>query len=221
MKKILNYCFLFVLMFLATLGLTACEEEVSAESLMQNLIVEQQEGYVDADFFVVGQLKSGDTAYPLTWTTNNSCLTVSSEMNAAGYYTVHVTRPDNAMIEVILTATLSISGDNTASKSYAYKVYPIEVYDLFDNFVFEHKGVKVQEGSSINLPTSTSFDGKTGTITWSSVSPLVTISADNTTATFASVDKEEEIEVVGKLSYNGEEVEMKYTLTITPFIRIS
>ena len=218
MKKILNYCFLFVLMFLATLGLTACEDEVSAEALMKNLIVEQQEGYVDADFFVVGALKSGETTYPITWTTNNSCLTVSSETNTAGYYTVHVTRPDNAMIEVTLTATLTISANNTATKTFAYKVYPINVYDLYDNFNFEHKGVKVQEGSTIDLPTSTSFGGKTGTITWASESSLVTIASDNASATFGSVDKEEAIELVGTLSYNGEEVTMKYNLTVTPFI---
>ena len=108
MKKILNYCFLFVLT-LFTFALAACDD-VKAEDLMQNLIVEQQEGYVDADFFVVGQLKSGDKTYPLTWTSDNACLTVSSEANAAGYYTVHVTRPDNAAVEVKLTATLTVSG---------------------------------------------------------------------------------------------------------------
>ena len=107
MKKIQKIGFLFVLM-LTCLVLVSCNT-VKASDLIGVLMIEQEEGYVAEDFFVIGELKSGGETYPVTWTTDNDCLTVSSEKNAAGYYTVVVSRPEDEMQQVTLTATLTVA----------------------------------------------------------------------------------------------------------------
>ena len=103
MKKILSYVFLFCL----TLCVLVSCKSVDASNLIKTLLVEQ-DSYVDADFYVVGEIKSGDEVYPLTWESDNACLAVSESRNEAGYYTIKVTRPETEAQTIKLTATLSI-----------------------------------------------------------------------------------------------------------------
>ena len=215
MKKILNYGFLFILTLMC-LVLVSCEK-TKAEDLIKNLMIEQQEGYVAQDFFVIGELKSGDKAYPVTWTADNACLTVSSEKNAAGYYTVFVNRPEDGMQEVKLTATLTVGKNNTASKTYSFKVYAYDVFDLLDNFVFEYKGVKVEMGTSIDLPTTTTYKGKTATISWVCDNAEVDINEEGNKATFATVVKDTPVTLAATMTYKGESTTIKYEVIVSPY----
>ena len=215
MKKILNYGFLFILTLMC-LVLVSCDN-TKAEDVIKSLMIEQQEGYVAEDFFVIGEIKSGDEAYPVTWTSDNACLTVSSEKNAAGYYTVFVNRPEDGMQEVKLTATLTVDKNNTASKTYSFKVYAYDVFDLLDNFVFEYKGLKVEMGTSIDLPTTTTYEGKTATISWASTDEEVDINEEGNKATFATVVKETPVTLAATLTYKDQSTTIKYELTVAPY----
>ncbi|MBO5711910.1 MAG: hypothetical protein J6R47_03640, partial [Acholeplasmatales bacterium] len=215
MKKILNYVFLFCLSVLA-LTLAACGSKVKANELINSLLVEQ-DSYVDADFYVVGEMKSGEDIYEITWESDNACLSVSDTKNEAGYYTIFVNRPEDEAQTITLTATLIVSKNNTAQKDFEFRVYPIDVYDLLDNFAFEHKGVKVEMGSTIDLPVTTEYKGAVANITWESTNPEVTISTDYKKASFATVVIDTDIKLTATITYKGESTKITYNLTIAPF----
>jgi len=215
MRKILNYGFLFILAVMS-LVLVSCDK-VKASDLVNSILVDQ-DSYVDADFFVIGEMKYEDEVYPITWTSSDACLTVSETKNELGYYTVKVTRPEDADKTITLTATLTISKNNKASKNFEFRVYPIDVYDILDNFKFELDGAKVTGGETVELPTSASYAGKTATITWATESELVTISEDGDTATFKKVSKDTTTVLTATLTYKGKTTSIDYEVIASRFM---
>lgn len=216
MKKILNYGFLFVLA-LMSLVLVSCDS-VSAQDVVNKVIIEQEEGYVDKAFYVIGQVKHNEETYEVKWTSDNDALKVSDSKNTDGYYTISVVRPEDEMQEVKLTATVEISKDNKASKTFNFTVYPVDVYDFLGEFEFEYKDAQVDMGTTVDLPTSVAFADKTATVSWATEdTDYVTINAEGNKATFSIVEKDVDVVLMATVTYKDESAPVECPVTITPY----
>ena len=214
MKKIIRTIFVLVLS-LVSLTLAACNDKglgYTADDVIKVLLIEQ-EAYVTDDFDLPGVIKFKGAEYNITWTSNNSCLTVAAEKNENGNYTITVARPDEYQA-VTLTAAVTVDGAS-ASRAYEFSIYPVDVYEMSEAYKFKQSNKTVSEGFA--LESSWVLHGKTVEITWS----VPTTSADKYTiaegaVSFEPVAKNVPVSIVGTFSYGGQTTTMEYKFTLVP-----
>ena len=217
MKKLIRIMFALVFS-LASFALVACDTKeepvvLSAEEAIKVLLVEQ-ETYVTGDFDVTGTLFYKGTSYPLTWTSNNTCLAVSAEVNANGNYTIKATRPESEKQTATLTASLTI-GEQTAKKDFTFNLYPIDVYEISDAYKFAKANKAVKEG--FDLETEFTYEGKKATIAWSVPEAYAQyLSIENNKVVFDEPTENIPVQIVATFTYNGKEAKRPFSLTLIP-----
>ena len=198
---------------LGFLGLQEEEEVISAEDAIKVLLVEQ-EAYVSGDFTVTGSLFYKGTSYPLSWASDNACLSVSENVNENGNYTISVTRPELEKQTATLTATLVV-GETTATKSFTFSLYPIDVYEISDAYTFKYANKTVKESFAIDAEYT--YEGKTATIAWEVPAEYAEIiSIENGKVVFEEVSAETPVSITGIFTYNNQVAKRPFNFTLIP-----
>jgi len=205
-KRILS----FVIVAFLALVLVACgggsESGDNKETNLLDSYLLNLNSVIESDFVLDAQLKVGDKAYDLTWTSSDACIAIAKEAKD-GTYTAVVTRPEEQK-KVTLTVTL---GKNT--KSFEFTVNPYSVYDFTGAFVFEQD--KAVVAADFDLPTEFTKWGKTATITWESLNTdLITIAEAGNKALVKASAAKKNVNLKATFSYGGETSAVRYTVTV-------
>ena len=216
MKKFIRTIFVLVLS-LVTVALFACEDKkepvFSAEDAIKVLLVEQ-ETYVSGDFDVPGKLHYKGTDYSILWTSDNACLTVSPQVNANGNYTIVATRPEEGKQTATLTAKVTV-GETSATKSFSFNLYPIDVYEISDAYKFKYANKAIKE--SIELDKEFSYEGKTVQINWTvDDASKDVISIVDGKVEFEAPTAETPVKVWAEFEYNNEKALRPFNMTLIP-----
>lgn len=229
MKKI-NKIF-YVLMFsLIVLCLAACGEKTptktpvekpnKAEEALKLLIVDQA-GYVDADFQLPGTIKYEGAEHDLTWTSDNGALVISevqiienTDNTQTKYYKVTVNRPTSGEGEKITITAKVVIGTEEATKKFEYSVYPIDIYEVADNFRFDKANKVVTE--AFDLETTTSYGGVDATIAWSVHEDYKDLYTINNNKVEFSVEEEVTVKITATFTVGTTSTKKDYIVTLKP-----
>ncbi len=215
MKKFLSWISFCMIAIASIFVLASCgDKEPSAEALLNGLIVQEENTVVSGDFSVAATLSKGDTKYNLSWTSDNQHFVVAQEA-ANDAYVISVSRPDDAKQTATLTASLNISKNNKATKTFKVSVLPYDVYDFSSSFVFAQNGANVC--GEFALPTSYTLKGtnKTCTISWVSVDEtLIKVAEDGKSANAILSFEKIETKMKATFTYNGESTTKSYTVNV-------
>ena len=189
-------------LLLGTVGLaTSCgEKDNNGTTNVSGLILQQDSKTIVADF----TLPSAYLGCDLTWTSSNTSI-ISVETGAEGVITAKVTRPAETT-DVTLTAT---SGKYT--KNFTVRVTAIDVFEIADNFSFEHDKKSLATGSYA-LATEAEYKGKKATITWSIADTYASLAKieDGKLVVTGTPDKSS-VTIQATFTYNNETSIKKYT----------
>ena len=189
-------------LLLGTVGLaTSCgEKDNNGTTNVSGLILQQDSKTIVADF----TLPSAYLGCDLTWTSSNTSI-ISVETGAEGVITAKVTRPAETT-DVTLTAT---SGKYT--KNFTVRVTAIDVFEIADNYSFEHDKKSLATGS-YDLATETEYKGKRATITWSIADTYASLAKieDGKLVVTGTPDKSS-VTIQATFTYNNETSIKKYT----------
>lgn len=216
MKKFIRTIFVLVLS-LVSVALFACEEDkkpvFSAEDAIKVLLVEQ-DTYVSGDFTVPGKLHYKGTDYDLSWTSDNACLAVSETVNENGTFKITATRPEAGKQTATLTASLTV-GETSATKSFSFNLYPIDVYEISDAYEFKYANKAIKE--SITLDTEFTYEGKTVQIKWTvDDASKDVLSIENNQVVFEEPTEEIPVKVWAEFEYNNEKALRPFNMTLIP-----
>lgn len=216
MKKIFNFAITAFLAVTLCFAVAGCDNGPKAEDLLKTFLLEEDGQSLTSDFTVNASIKSGENEYQINWSSDNECVKVASEAeeDASGLkkYKVSVTRPDTKQT-VKLSATLSITKKNTATKDFTIYVNPIDVFDFSGNYNFKQEKTVVSKDFA--LDTEFNYAGKKCTMTWSSSNEsLIKISEDGKTALVTEITMETPVTLSCTYSYNGQTTTKTYSVTV-------
>ena len=223
---------------LATLFLVACPSNVPTESGSTSESGEQQS---NADTQILENAKSdltiqtvvtqgqdtislpisisGFEDVTITWSSDNSIITISQNTNSCNAIVIH--QHGDGSDTVNLTATLSYNGETT-TKSFAMTVYQ-ENAELSKQEILEAAAAKLSityDGSTygwqnVNLQTSVTVEDKNLSVSWETVSTDSHLTLSGNTMSVIRDIADIPLSLKATLSYDGESYETTVPFTLT------
>ncbi len=183
---------------------TTTPVDTTAQDLLDRIILQGEGSAVTENFTVPASLKKGDEVYQINWTSNNAALVVAEEA-VNGTYAISIVRPATDVQTVILTAEI-----NGVKRDFEFKVNPLDVLDFIESFNFTYD--KANVSGEFNLPTEVKLGDVTASITWESLSDLITINENKAKAPYTYEKIEAQIKAT--FNYNGESKSKTYTIYV-------
>ena len=183
---------------------TTTPVDTTAQDLLDRIILQGEGSAISENFTVPASLKKGDEVYQINWTSNNAALVVAEEA-VNGTYAISIVRPATDVQTVILTAEI-----NGVKRDFEFKVNPLDVLDFIESFNFTYD--KANVSGEFNLPTEVKLGDVTASITWESLSDLITINENKAKAPYTYEKLEAQIKAT--FNYNGESKSKTYTIYV-------
>ena len=211
MKKALVAA-LIVLCLLCTVGLVACNDAGKLEMFL----IEQDNKLITEDFILVGEIGGKK----VSWTSSKPDLVALEKQTVkdivdekevdVDQYLAKVTNPDQ-LTEVTLTVKLG-----TATKSFTFRVGPIDVHAVANKFKFSQDKKTVIE--DFDLEQEFTYKGKTATITWSVDSQYqkyIKISSDNKKCLVTKNSLDPAVKINAKFKLGEATADTSYRMTVS------